>query len=311
MSAGDEHGPGDVPAPPSMHSPYGMPLNGGEGSGFGGPNGPGGPRGPEGPGGPDRRHRTLMISALAVVAVVGIGGAAAAFAGGGDSTKNSSTAMAQAESSSSSTDGGDFPGAAISATSSGKPNGDTLPGGPVVSSADIPGGPGARSASPAAAPATTGKTTGATPSKSATAAPPKPSTAPKPSTPASSAPKTTAPPPPSTDCTYLNVPAKQMPTIQKGSTDTNAIKQMQCLLKKSMLGIKPLAIDGVWGTDTQSALTGFQSCNNAPTVKSPGGTPPYPKLELDGVAGPQTWADLYFWDNQYFNNVAYYCNGTR
>ncbi|NUR72421.1 MAG: peptidoglycan-binding protein [Hamadaea sp.] len=109
----------------------------------------------------------------------------------------------------------------------------------------------------------------------------------------------------------MNLPAKQMPTIQKGSTNTDAIKQMQCLLKKSMLGIKPLAIDGAWGPDTQSALTSFQSCNNAPTVKSPGGTPPYPKLALDGVAGVQTWADLYFWDNQYFNNVAYYCNGTR
>jgi len=32
---------------------------------------------------------------------------------------------------------------------------------------------------------------------------------------------------------------------------------------------------------------------------------------VDGVAGPQTWADLYFWDNQYFNGTSYYCNGTR
>jgi hypothetical protein len=32
---------------------------------------------------------------------------------------------------------------------------------------------------------------------------------------------------------------------------------------------------------------------------------------VDGVASAQTWADLYFWDNQYFNGVSYYCNGTR
>jgi len=117
--------------------------------------------------------------------------------------------------------------------------------------------------------------------------------------------------PPSTDCTYLDLPASQMPQIKEGSTNVNAVKEVQCLLKKSELGIKPLAIDGQWGPDTQSAMTAFQSCNNSPTVHSPGGTPPYPKLAVDGVAGPQTWADLYFWDNQYFNGTSYYCNGTR
>jgi peptidoglycan hydrolase-like protein with peptidoglycan-binding domain len=117
--------------------------------------------------------------------------------------------------------------------------------------------------------------------------------------------------PPSSDCTYLDLPASQMPTTKQGSTNVNAVKEVQCLLKKSELGIKPLAIDGQWGADTQSAMTAFQNCNNSPTVKSPGGTPPYPKLAVDGVAGPQTWADLYFWDNQYFNGTSYYCNGTR
>jgi len=165
---------------------------------------------------------------------------------------------------------------------------------------------------------TTGKTTASAPgshpatSHPASSAPgaPAPSTsAPKPSTPVS----TTKPvvKVPSTDCTYLDLPASQMPQIKEGSGNVNAVKQLQCLLKKSELGIKPLAIDGQWGPDTQSAMTAFQSCNNSPTVHTPGGTPPYPKLAVDGVAGPQTWADLYFWDNQYFNGTSYYCNGTR
>ncbi|NUR62545.1 MAG: hypothetical protein HOV87_28395 [Catenulispora sp.] len=347
MSSADHY-----PAPPPMQSPYGLPLNGGDTSGLGGsagPSGPGGPGGlggpvgPDGPGGPGgnpgRRRRTLIVSALAVVAVVGIGGAAVALTGGDKSSPHPSTALAATEPTTGSTDGGAFPGGDSSASSSGKPNGDTLPGGPAVSSADIAGGPGAATGPTTGAPGSSpggpgtpvGKTTAAPskpggpgngaptsgPAKPSTSAPGSPATskpattAPKPTTPASSAPKTTTPPPPSTDCTYLDLPPNQMPTIQKGSTNSNAVKQLQCLLKKSMLGIKPLAIDGAWGTDTQSALTNFQSCNNAPTVKSPGGTPPYPKLALDGVAGPQTWADLYFWDNQYFNNVAYYCNGTR
>jgi peptidoglycan hydrolase-like protein with peptidoglycan-binding domain len=102
-----------------------------------------------------------------------------------------------------------------------------------------------------------------------------------------------------------------MPVIKEGSSNLNAVKELQCLLKKSELGIKPLAIDGSWGANTQSAMTAFQGCNNAPAEKTPGGTPPYPKLAVDGVASAQTWADLYFWDNQYFNGVSYYCNGTR
>jgi hypothetical protein len=266
---------------------------------------------------------------LAAVAVLGIGGATVALTGGGDSSKQQSAALVATESSTGSaagsTDGGAFPGA-DDVSSSGKPNGDIPPGGGVVSSSDIPGGPGVTSATaaPGSAPGSAAKST-ANPGSptssglkpSATSAAPgspvtsKPgTTAPKPSTPVSTAPKPSTPPP-STDCTYLNLPPQQMPEIKRGSTNTNAVKQLQCLLKKSMLGIKPLAIDGAWGSDTQSALTSFQSCNNAPTVKPPGGTPPYPKLALDGVASRQTWADLYFWDDQYVKGVAYYCNGTR
>jgi hypothetical protein len=120
------------------------------------------------------------------------------------------------------------------------------------------------------------------------------------------------PPPPSADCTYLNLPAAKMPVISQGSPGSaSAVKQLQCLMKKSELGIKPLAIDGVWGTDTQAALVAFQKCNNAPTVHPPGGNPPYARLTVGAAVGPATWADLYFWDNQNFNGVSYYCNGTR
>jgi hypothetical protein len=89
------------------------------------------------------------------------------------------------------------------------------------------------------------------------------------------------------------------------------VKQLQCLLKKAMLGIPNLQIDGQWGPATQSAFTTFQSCNNTTSQHPPDGGPPYPRLALDGQAGPQSWTDLYFWDNQYFGGDAYSCNGFR
>ncbi|OLE27168.1 MAG: hypothetical protein AUG49_06080 [Catenulispora sp. 13_1_20CM_3_70_7] len=317
--------PTDQPVPPPMQSPYGMPLPDGSG-GTGDSYGFGDDRGPDRPGaGAGRRRKTLIASALAIVAVVGIGGAVAVMSGGSSKHDSGSAAGSQTSTTASDTDSGPGDDSAIPATG-GKPNGDTLPGGGAVASSDIPGGPGATSAQQAAhAPGSTpgapaGKSTGGTkPGNPVTTGAPAPAPAtskpgttapaPKPSTPAGT--KSTAAPRPSTDCTYLDLPPQQMPTIKQGSSNSNAVKQAQCLLKKSMLGIKPLAIDGVWGSDTQSAMKSFQSCNNSPTVKSPGGTPPYPKLSVDGVAGTQTWADLYFWDNQYFNGVAYYCNGTR
>ena len=319
------------PAPPSMMSPYGMPLSGGgpEGPDGYGSGGYGAPRGTEGPGGPGRNRKTLIASALAVVAVVAIGGTVAYATH--HSSKHDTASLAGAGASVTSSSGGD--GSAVFAGGGGKPDGDSMVAGPSSNGAQGANLPGSA--------ATSGSSTGqqgqnstssgggsTTPGGNpATSHPGSPVTsthvAPPPSNPVPSAPKssapapTSAPPkpttaaPPSSDCTYLDLPASQMPTIKQGSGNVNAVKQLQCLLKKSELGIKPLAIDGSWGSDTQSALTAFQSCNNSPTVHSPGGTPPYPKLAVDGVAGPQTWADLYFWDNQYFNGTAYYCNGTR
>ncbi len=312
-----------------MMSPYGMPLSGG------GPEGPGGYGPGGGPGGPGRNRRTLLISALAVVAVVGIGGTVAYLSR--DTSKPDKTSLAGAGASvTGSSSGGD--GSAVFANGGGKPDGDSMAAGPssngaqganlqgsptstVASGTTTGGQPGQTGTSNGGGTTTPGghSTTSSHPGSPATSThgAPAPSN-PAPSTPKSSAPAPTAAPPkpstaaaPSSDCTYLDLPASQMPTIKEGSGNVNAVKELQCLLKKSELGIKPLVIDGSWGADTQSAMTAFQSCNNSPTVHSPGGTPPYPKLTVDGVAGPQTWADLYFWDNQYFNGTAYYCNGTR
>ena len=319
--------PTDSPAPPSMMSPYGMPLS------DGGPEGPYGP-GPFGPGSgsgaPDRRRKTLIASALAVVAVVGIGGAVAYMSD--RPSKHDSTALAGNGSSASGTSNAAGAGLAVNGSSGGKPDGDSIAAGPSSNGAQSSAGstsgnagngptsgPNGQNSNPG-----NGVTSSAgghpvssnAPGQPVTSAPggPAPSqvpSAPKPSAPGTTTAKPPAAAPPSSDCTYLDLPAAQMPVIKQGSTNINAVKELQCLLKKSELGIKPLAIDGSWGADTQSAMTAFQSCNNSPTVKTPGGTPPYPKLAVDGVAGPQTWADLYFWDNQYFNGTSYYCNGTR
>ena len=332
--------PTELPAPPPMMSPYGMPLSGGgpEGPGGYGPNGPNGySPGAGGPGGPGRNRRTLLVSALAVVAVVGIGGTVAYMSR--DTSKPDKTSLAGAGASvTGSSSGGD--GAAVIANGGGKPDGDSMAAGPSSNGAQ-----GANlQGSPASSPSASGTTTGGQPGQTgtsngggstttpgghpvtsthagspATSAPGAPApSASKPNTPVTTTITTAAAPPkpstataPSSDCTYLDLPASQMPTIKEGSGNVNAVKELQCLLKKSELGIKPLVIDGSWGSATQSAMTAFQGCNNSPTVHSPGGTPPYPKLAVDGVAGPQTWADLYFWDNQYFNGTAYYCNGTR
>ena len=312
--------------PPSMASPYGMPLNGGpEGPGGFGPGGYG--PGP-GDGNPNRRRKALIASALAVVAVVGIGGAVA-FASSDSPKKHDSTALAGDGASATETGGG--------GTGGGRPDGDSIVGDPSsngAQGANVPENPtgatssvtnggqpgqtgqgtstgGGGSTSTTSAP---GKPVASNPGKAATSAPgAQAPSAPKPSAPVTTVavPKPGNPARPSSDCTYLDLPAAQMPQIKEGSGNVNAVKELQCLLKKAELGIPTLAIDGQWGSDTQKAMTDFQGCNNSQNVHSPGGNPPYPKLAVDGVAGPQTWADLYFWDNQSYNGTYYYCNGTR
>ncbi|ACU70658.1 Peptidoglycan-binding domain 1 protein [Catenulispora acidiphila DSM 44928] len=314
-----------------MMSPYGMPLSDGGPEGTGGSGNQGGQGGYGGygghgpgdgdPGDSGRRRKTLIASALAVVAVVGIGGAVASMNSGSHKPDTASLAGAGASESSSSTPGD---GSAVIANGGGKPDGDDMAAASTngAQGANVPGNPTSTgtptgghtgpSTSPGS-PSTSHPATSTHPGSTASSHPGTPVVSnPPPSAAKPSAPATTVTVSvPSTDCTYMDLPASKMPQIKQGSTNVNAVKQVQCLLKKSELGIKPLAIDGQWGSDTQSAMTAFQKCNNAPTVHSPGGTPPYPKLSVDGVAGPQTWADLYFWDNQYFNGTSYYCNGTR
>jgi hypothetical protein len=305
-------GPSGSPAPPPMMSPYGMPLAGGPEGHDGYGNAGHGP-GSGGPGDGGRRRKTLIASALAVVAVVGIGGAVAYTSG--DSKRPDTTSLAGSGASESGAPAGN--GSGVSVTG-GKPDGDSMVGASTngAQGADVPNSSAGPTGSSTGG--SSGRTTGrgtapVTSNHPATSAPGAPASstpaAPKPSAPVTTTKSATSPP--SSDCTYLDLPASKMPQIKEGSTNVNAVKEVQCLLKKSELGIKPLAIDGQWGPDTQSAMTAFQSCNNSPTVHTPGGTPPYLKLAVDGVAGPQTWADLYFWDNQYFNGTSYYCNGTR
>lgn len=282
-----------------MMSPYGMPLAGGPEGHDGYGNGGFGP----GSGGPGdgRRRRTLIASALAVVAVVGIGGAVAYISDHSDKPDTTSLAGPGASESGGAPVGGKPDGDSMVGASTNDAQGADFPnsspsvkGSTSTGTSSAPGGHPVTSNDPAtSAPGVLASSTPAAPKPSITITITRPATA------------------PSSDCTYLDLPASKMPQIKQGSTNVNAVKEVQCLLKKSELGIKPLAIDGQWGPATQSAMTAFQRCNNSPTVHTPGGTPPYPKLAVDGVAGPQTWADLYFWDNQYFNGTSYYCNGTR
>ena len=315
-----------IPLPPSMQSPYGAPLQPGlalptyENDDYDAGA---------------KRRKTLLVSGLAAVAVVGVGVSVAFLSGGSSPQKAAALAGASHDSTT--------PSQGASSESTGKPDGDTqagagqvttggampvgistsgvstTPGQPVPSSSAgaKPGGPasvpGTSAAHPSSGPGTSARPAG--PPSSGAVAPPSTLAKPPVSPPPASVPK--PPPPPSSDCTYLDLPAAQMPVISQAHPGSAAaVKQLQCLMKKSELGIKPLVIDGVWGAATQSALTGsnpigFQQCNNAPTVHSPGGNPPYVRINTSGVVDAQTWADLYFWDNQYFGGVSYYCNGTR
>lgn len=64
------------------------------------------------------------------------------------------------------------------------------------------------------------------------------------------------------------------PLVKKGATG-DAVKMLQQLLKD--WGYNPGPIDGIFGTKTQKAVKEFQNDLN---------------LEVDGIAGPITWAML-------------------
>ncbi|MBO1331346.1 peptidoglycan-binding protein [Streptomyces sp. VRA16 Mangrove soil] len=76
------------------------------------------------------------------------------------------------------------------------------------------------------------------------------------------------------------------PTLRLGSSGT-AVKQLQCQLNRSLFPEKyaPLAVDGSFGARTRDAVYTFQNCIG---------------LSVDGVVGPQTWSELYYWDTRYY-----------
>jgi peptidoglycan hydrolase-like protein with peptidoglycan-binding domain len=65
------------------------------------------------------------------------------------------------------------------------------------------------------------------------------------------------------------------PTVRWGSQGP-AVKTLQAQLKK--LGFEPGPIDGIFGSDTDSAVRAFQRARG---------------IQVDGIVGPQTWATLY------------------
>jgi peptidoglycan hydrolase-like protein with peptidoglycan-binding domain len=71
------------------------------------------------------------------------------------------------------------------------------------------------------------------------------------------------------------------PVLRIGSSGA-AVKQLQCLIHYTLPENKGggLAIDGVFGQGTLDSVYSFQSCMG---------------LSVDGVVGPQTWAQLDYW----------------
>ncbi|MGW0824102.1 peptidoglycan-binding domain-containing protein [Streptomyces sp. NPDC002845] len=83
----------------------------------------------------------------------------------------------------------------------------------------------------------------------------------------------TAPPAAAASCGYYSGSA----TAQSGSTG-NHVREIQCILRKIGRGGTPgLAVDGIFGSETRSAVVYFQWIF---------------ALEPDGIVGPKTWAEL-------------------
>ncbi|MFF4962921.1 peptidoglycan-binding domain-containing protein [Streptomyces sp. NPDC001222] len=71
-------------------------------------------------------------------------------------------------------------------------------------------------------------------------------------------------------CNYTT----SQPTLRPGSSGS-AVKELQCLLK--YWGFNPGAIDGIFGSGTEKAVKQFQA---------------WWPLAVDGVVGPDTWTAL-------------------
>lgn len=72
-----------------------------------------------------------------------------------------------------------------------------------------------------------------------------------------------------------------LPTLKLGS-EGEAVRRLQAVLT---VDGHPLAVDGVFGTETESAVSAFQRENSVPdSVKSDGNG--------DGIVGPKTWESL-------------------
>jgi lysozyme len=78
------------------------------------------------------------------------------------------------------------------------------------------------------------------------------------------------------------------PTLRRGSRG-DAVKVLQCALNTVMgsLVLHPLAVDGDFGGNTETAVYRFQACAS---------------IQRDGVVGPQTWNNLL-----YRLNNGHYC----
>jgi peptidoglycan hydrolase-like protein with peptidoglycan-binding domain len=71
------------------------------------------------------------------------------------------------------------------------------------------------------------------------------------------------------------------PTLRYGSSGA-AVRELQCQLNLSLSPANhtPLAVDGIFGSRTRTAVRTFQSCA---------------RITVDGVVGPQTWSHLEVW----------------
>jgi putative peptidoglycan binding protein len=66
------------------------------------------------------------------------------------------------------------------------------------------------------------------------------------------------------------------PTISEGSTG-NTVKTLQRDLNAHIIGVTPLKVDGIFGSQTKNRVESWQDLNG---------------LAVDGIVGPKTWHSL-------------------